>query len=559
MELSDELYALQPSQGSRGRVYGSASGSNVLHLNVETSHGRITRTLNTSDDAKAIERARPIVAKAVEDGRIRPNSLAALTYAPPSSGKLVCCKVHHGGNYSTKIALLDGSLGSMSLGTGNDELAKDRMRVVVAAWLSQGLIPPTGKAARVYGPCGLDAGFRSETSRLEAERWFASKYQAPLFMQWERGPEAGSHVSPKKGMGGQAKRRAVLRLGDRKAPPFMQWARGPGGNRVLQSHLYLLQRTRLCAVLNTSDTKVAGQRMRLLLWHAINERQLQWGFKHPAWELYGGRIAQSTKRLLTWLTALPWTEYEPHRKEAAERLGYHATTIDWLTKHDKARAQTRAAARNRRARLRKNTGAQFPKRTSWHFRPVGSMLALHPDGPIYMQLTIEGLPFRRRLKARDRHEAAAIVEPVRSARENVRRASEEWGGYELGTPASLAAEARVVTACGQFATALHAMGAPDRLIQLAMKPPAQVGTSSQLPVAASRKAMNRVAEKKCVDEMANLIKAGTRMTIPEVARWAKQNFGVPRRRAVEGKNSCLDQARQQAKNPKWPPRGRPLG
>jgi hypothetical protein len=83
MELSDELYAQQPSQGPRGGVVkGSRSCSNVLHLNVETTRGRITRSLNTSDDAKAIERAKPFVAKAVDDGRIRLNSLAALTYTP---------------------------------------------------------------------------------------------------------------------------------------------------------------------------------------------------------------------------------------------------------------------------------------------------------------------------------------------------------------------------------------------------------------------------------------------------------------------------------------------
>jgi hypothetical protein len=91
MELSDELYAQQPSQGPRGGVVkGSRSCSNVLHLNVETTRGRITRSLNTSDDAKAIERAKPFVAKAVDDGRIRLNSLAALTYTPsPISAYMV--------------------------------------------------------------------------------------------------------------------------------------------------------------------------------------------------------------------------------------------------------------------------------------------------------------------------------------------------------------------------------------------------------------------------------------------------------------------------------------
>jgi hypothetical protein len=149
------------------------------------------------------------------------------------------------------------------------------------------------------------------------------------------------------------------------------------------------------------------------------------------------------------------------------------------------------------------------------------------------------------------------MEPVRSARAQVRKAAEEWGACELGTPASVGTEARVVTACGQYATALSTVGAPDKCIRLAMKPPTEVGTNSLLPVAASRKAMKQVDEKKCVDELTKLIKAKTRMTIPEVIRWAKQNFGVPRRRAVQDKNCCLDRARKQAQNFDWPPRGRP--
>jgi hypothetical protein len=296
--------------------------------------------------------------------------------------------------------------------------------------------------------------------------------------------------------------------------------------------------------------------MRLILWHAIAEGQLPWGIRHPAWGLYGGPIAQSTKRLLKRLSELPWAEYEPHRKEVAERLGYRVTTIDWLTKHDKARPESATAIRSRRARLRKS-GHRFPKRDSWHFGPLGSMLAIHRDGPIYAQLTIRGSIFRWRLKPRDRQEASTIMEPVRSARAQVRKAAEEWGVCELGTPASVAAEAQVVTACGLLATALSAAGAPDECIRLAMKPPAEVGTSSLLPVAASRKAMKQVDEKMCVDDLTKLIKAGARMEIAQVTRWAKQNFGVTRRRAVEDKNCCLNQARKQAKNFEWPPRGRP--
>src|SRR5262249_40620523 len=155
MELSDELYARQPLQGPRGgRVKGGMGCLNVLHLNVE-SRPRIRRSLNTSDDAKAIERAKPIILNGISEGRIPPNSLAALTYAPPDSPKPMCCKVQRSGNYSVKIGLLDGTVCAMSLGTGKNELARDRMRVVVADWLARGLISPTGKAARVYAPGGL--------------------------------------------------------------------------------------------------------------------------------------------------------------------------------------------------------------------------------------------------------------------------------------------------------------------------------------------------------------------------------------------------------------------
>jgi hypothetical protein len=68
--------------------------------------------------------------------------------------------------------------------------------------------------------------------------------------------------------------------------------------------------------------------MRLILWQAIADKRLLRGVKHPAWRLYGGPIPQSTKRLLTRLAGLPPAEYELHRTAAAQRLGYHASTID---------------------------------------------------------------------------------------------------------------------------------------------------------------------------------------------------------------------------------------
>jgi hypothetical protein len=177
MELSDESFASRLAKGSRHRVKGGTPSSKVLHLALRTlDGGLISYCLNTSEEAKAIERARPIIAKAVDAGRLRKNSYAALAYAPTCSAKPVCCSFDHvSRKYLTQIMRLDGTYGVMSLGTEDDELAKDRMRIVVADWLVRRLISPSGKAARIYGTGGLDAEFKSEISKLEAERWFNDK------------------------------------------------------------------------------------------------------------------------------------------------------------------------------------------------------------------------------------------------------------------------------------------------------------------------------------------------------------------------------------------------
>jgi hypothetical protein len=63
---------------------------------------------------------------------IRKNSLAALAYAPTCSAKPVCCSFDHvSKKYLTQIMRLDGTYGTMSLGTEDDELAKDRMRLLI--------------------------------------------------------------------------------------------------------------------------------------------------------------------------------------------------------------------------------------------------------------------------------------------------------------------------------------------------------------------------------------------------------------------------------------------
>ena len=115
VELSDELFARRLIKGPRRRVKEGTRCSNVLHLAVHTLDGGcISDCLNTSEEAKAIERARPIVAKAVDDGRIRKNSLAALAYASTCSAKPACCIFNHSRKYLTQVMQLDGTYGCVS-------------------------------------------------------------------------------------------------------------------------------------------------------------------------------------------------------------------------------------------------------------------------------------------------------------------------------------------------------------------------------------------------------------------------------------------------------------
>jgi hypothetical protein len=261
-----------------------------------------------------------------------------------------------------------------------------------------------------------------------------------------------------------AKPRAVLQIKNRKAQPFMQWARGPGGKPVLQCAVYVLGGSRLCPSLNTSDTETEGpQRMRLLLWHAIAEEQLPSGVKHPAWGLYGGPIPQSTKRLLAGLAGLPSAEYELLRRAAAQRLGYHASTIDWLTNQDKARqadpvrwARVRTLARSG---ARKKVGMRTPISRSWQFGPVGGMLVVHRDGPIYAQLTIAGFTLRWRLAAQNRAEGEALLKPAVDARARVREAARNWRECLVESPDAKTALATLLGEQRRFRDVLLAIGA----------------------------------------------------------------------------------------------------
>jgi hypothetical protein len=215
--------------------------------------------------------------------------------------------------------------------------------------------------------------------------------------------------------------------------------------------------------LNTEDRELAVQRLRVLLWHAIATGQLPGGLKHDAWRLYGGKIPEETKRLLRRLRALPWRQYELQRELVAGRLGYHASTLDWLTNQDEARRQdplrrAKCDATLRSQERRQLDGKQTPISRTWQFTQVGSMLHQH-KGFFYGRVRIDGLNLEWPLGLQNRAEAGARVKPAIDALELVRKTARRWREYAKGSREAKAASEVVLAEQGRLRAALAAVGA----------------------------------------------------------------------------------------------------
>ena len=274
----------------------------------------------------------------------------------------------------------------------------------------------------------ITAGRIQSNSLAELERWVANRVVrrlaalAPANYEVERIPAARRL--------GQTPSMLDSFVESVRSPPpsYMHWQRGPGGKHVLECSVFLGDGSKLSKGLKTDDPKVAKERIRLLLWHAIE--LLPGGKNHDAWVEYSGSIPRWTKDLLKRLAALRWEEYELEREAAAERLGYHPRTIDWLTKQEKARQQDpkrrRQARRDARSRaLRK--GKRIPKiGAAWQFRTGGSVLASYRSGTMYGRTMIAGVLLRWLRPVRDRPEAEALANAVVVARVDVRNAAIAW-------------------------------------------------------------------------------------------------------------------------------------
>jgi hypothetical protein len=246
-----------------------------------------------------------------------------------------------------------------------------------------------------------------------------------------------------------------------RAPRFMKWVSAPGGKRVLESNVNLSGGSRLTRRLNTDDRKVAGpRRLRLLLWHAIAKGQLPGGVEHDAWRLHGGKIPEEIKRLQRWLRALPWRQYELHREPGAERLGYHASTVDWLTDHEETRRQNpvRRARVDATLRSRHRHTNPTPISRSWQFSRVGGILHKNKQS-FYGRLTIGHFVLEWTLGLTDRAEAEACVKSAIDARKRVRDAARNWRECQVGSREATIALTALLNEQRRFRYALLALGA----------------------------------------------------------------------------------------------------
>jgi hypothetical protein len=221
------------------------------------------------------------------------------------------------------------------------------------------------------------------------------------------------------------------------------------------------------------------QRMRLLLWHAIAEKQLPGGVKHEAWRLYGGSVSEATKGLLKKLAALPWGEYEFRRTATAKRLGYCETTIDWLTNQEKARRQdpvrqSRGGA-SARTHARKFGNKQTPISRSWQFSRPGGILH-ESKGCFYGRVQIDGFTLEWPLGLQNRTDAEMRVKPAVDAFERVGKAARRWRECLKGSDEAKRALKIVLDEQNRYRAALLAIGAKHskrwpEIVKLSEKPP----------------------------------------------------------------------------------------
>ncbi|HXW29770.1 MAG TPA: hypothetical protein VEK55_10430 [Xanthobacteraceae bacterium] len=311
------------------------------------------------------------------------------------------------------------------------------------------------------------------------------------------------------------------------APPYMHWDQR-GKKPVLLSDLTLINKKKLRLSFQTDDPDIAKRYMRLLVPCLVAQGRLL--ANGGAAELYGAGGRSHLKKVdaeIRRLKRRPEAKFGPQALATAKRRRLPVGVIHCLAERKPAlNAQT---YRTRRMRARER-GTQIAKGASWHYRRVGGKCFYLNGGVMNARLEVAGRKYMWPLPTRDRDEAAAIMEPIRVARERVREAAKRRLEYELGSVEYADAVRALEKECITMAAAIIDAGGPIELGKAVQDPPpGEDGTA--LPKVVKAKPMKQAAREKCINWLVDLI-----LTSPdgptgprrELEQNAKAKFGVLR-------------------------------
>jgi hypothetical protein len=297
----------------------------------------------------------------------------------------------------------------------------------------------------------------------------------------------------------------------RPPPPYTRWDQRV--RPVLLSYVPIIGGKHLCLSLKTQDPDIARRHIRRLVAMLLHR-----GLLSPDDGVAKGYRSRGTGRsqiekldaAVHRLTPLSEAEYGPEALAAAKRFGCPVGFINYFTGRKPQSSAGTHATRRLRARDR---GEKIAKAVSWHYRRVGGKCFYLNGGMMNARLEIGGRKHTWPLPTRNRDEAAAIMEPVRVAREHVREAARGVLNYEIGSVDYADAVRTREKACIAMAAAVLKAGGPKELADFVMKgPQEEVGApvprraaavtaapSVTLHVTRSRKAAERQCEELLIE------------------------------------------------------------
>jgi hypothetical protein len=396
--LSDRLFQRRLPLGSRRHVEGGTSSKRVLFLHGrrEGRGGGLYVCLNCEYEAKALERALPIIAEAVAASR-----LAAWVAERCQVGKVETLRTKWSAVDWVKVGAEVRHLAALAPADSEVEI----VAVAGRLRLTPSLLDLFVKLAR------------DQQRRLE---------RAPPFMRWVNGP------------GG----RRILNSSN------VVLSDGTPLDRRLNTDDTEVAARRLRLLL--WHAKAEGQlpgRAKHEAWRLYGGSipqatiRLLRRLRRMPWEKYQLEREAAAERLgyapptIDWLT----NQDEARRQDPVRRAAVERT----LRSYD-----------------RKVGKKQTPISRSWQFARVGNMLHVHSKGyPIYGRATIDRVTLDWLLPVQNRVAGEAHVKPAVDARKSVKKAADDWRKCSIGSSEAKGTSKALLREQHRFRDALAAVGA----------------------------------------------------------------------------------------------------